>query len=481
MSLRQKAIRGAMWSAVEKWGAQLASTAIFLLLARLLGPETFGLVALANVFLAFMRIFLDQGFAQAIIQKDELEPEHLDTAFWTSVLMGALFILMIFMGAGFVANFYDEPQLAPIIRWMSFSFLFGGLSSVQSAILKRNMQFKAFAARSLVATVACGIAGVGAALAGLGIWSLVIKEFVFGLTGAILLWSVSNWKPGLRFSPSHFKELFSFGINIIGFNFLNFFNRRSDDILIGYFLGPVALGYYSVAYRLLLIMTQVLTTVTTQVALPTFSRIQKEREKMRNAYYKVTGLTSLISFPAFTLVAVLAPEIVHCFFGEQWIQSIAVMRVLALIGILHSISQFNGTVLLATGKPAIRLAIQCLNAFCNVLVFIIVVRWGIVAVALGYVVRGYILFPLSLAAVKNTIGIDIKRYLSQFRTPIVSIAFMASIILASKHLIGEQISPYLSLPLLAILGGLINLLFIYFLSPMLFKNIKEILKLSYNE
>ena len=299
MGLQQEAVRGAMWSALEKWGAQLVSTAIFLLLARLLGAEAFGLIALANVFLAFMQIFLDQGFAQAIVQKDKLETEHLDTAFWTSVLMGALFVLLIFAGSGFVADFYKEPDLALIVRWMSVSFLFSGLSSVQSAILQRNMQFKIFAVRSLVATVTCGIAGIGAALMGFGVWSLVVKEIVFGSTGALLLWSTSGWRPGFRFSPEHFKELFSFGINIIGFNFLDFFNRRSDDLLIGYFLGTVALGYYSVAYRLLLIMIKLLTNVTIQVALPTFSKLQKEPDRMRAAFYKVTRYTSLVSFPAF--------------------------------------------------------------------------------------------------------------------------------------------------------------------------------------
>ncbi|PSN18836.1 colanic acid exporter [filamentous cyanobacterium CCP5] len=474
MSLGQRAIRGVMWSAAEKWGAQLFSTIVFLLLARLLGPETFGLVALAHVFLAFMQIFLDQGFAQAIIQRDELEPEHLDTAFWTSVLMGALFSVTVFIGAGLVANFYDEPQLAPIIRWLSFGFVFGGMSSVQAAILKRNMQFKVFAIRTIIATAVCGIAGVGAALAGLGVWSLVIKELVYSLMGALLLWSISDWRPGFRFSSKHFNELFSFGINIVGSNFLNFFNRRSDDMLIGYFLGPVALGYYSVAYRLLLIMIQLLTNITAQVALPTFSRMQKEPERLRNAFYKVTKYTSLISFPAFLGMAVLAPELVQVLFGEQWMPSIPVMRILAFGGILQSVYQFNGTILLSIGKPAWKLGLQCLNATCNIITFLLLVQWGIIFVATGFVIRGYLLSPLPLLLIKKFIRIDLRIYLQQFLPPLSYSVLMAASIFAFQYLVrGWTLNSALLLALNIVVGCLSYALVIALISPNL---IKEILR-----
>ncbi|MEM9161801.1 MAG: lipopolysaccharide biosynthesis protein [Cyanobacteria bacterium P01_F01_bin.4] len=476
MSLRQKAIRGAMWSALEKWGAQLVSTAIFLLLARLLGVEAFGLVALANVFLAFMRIFLDQGFAQALVQKEQLEPAHLDTAFWTSLLMGVLLVLAILAGAGVVANFYDQPELAPIIRWMSISFLFAGLSSVQSAILQRNMQFKIFAARSLVATIACGVAGIGAALMGLGVWSLVVKEIVFASTGSILLWSTSGWMPGFRFSPKHFKELFSYGINILGLNFLNFFNLRSDDMLIGYFLGPVALGYYTVAYRLLLIMLKLLTSVTNQVALPTFSRMQKDPERMRNAFYKVTQYTSLISFPTFIGMAILAPELVQCLFGEEWMPSVPVMRILAFSGVLQSIYQFDGTILLSTGKPAWRLGLQCLGVVCNITVFLFVVNWGIAAVAAGFVIGGYVRSPLSMLLVKKIIHINLVKYTSRFLPAIASSGIMAGSILIMQYTLKDWIlNDALSLSLGIIFGILVYAFALALISPKLIKEVRSYL------
>ena len=472
MNMRQKIIHGVMWSAAEKWSAQLASTLIFFLLARLLEAKSFGLIALANVFLSLMQILLDQGFAQAIVQREKLEPEHLDTAFWTSVLMGICFVLATLFGAHWVSRIYQEPNLTPITQLMSFSFLFAGLSSVQSAILQRHMQFKAFAVRSLVATIACGIVGIGAALSGLGVWSLVIKELVFGSTASLLLWLQSDWRPGLRFSVKHFRELFSFGINIIGFNCLNFLNQHSDDMLIGYFLGSVALGYYTIAYRLLMIMSQLFTNITTQVSLPTFSRIQHQPEKLRGMYYKITQATSLASVPVFITLAVLAPDLVQFFFGEQWMPSVPAMRVLALAGTLQTVYAFNGTVLLAMNKPFWRLALQFANAVSNLVIFVFVVHWGIVFVALGYVVQGYILFPFLLLMINRLLDINFKQYISQYFPSIVGTFVMAVSILAIQFLLNNALIEPLSMGISVLTGALAYLTTINWLRPGIVRQFK---------
>lgn len=475
MSLRNKAIQGVKWSIIQKWGAQIVSTTIFLVLARLLGPEAFGLIALADVALAFVRLISEQGFSQAIIQKDKLEPEHLDTAFWTDLLLRLLAVAVIFSGAGFIANFYKEPALTPIIRWMSLSLLISGLNSVQAAILKRNMQFKFFAVRALASSAIGGSAGIIAALTGLGAWSLVIKHLTTNLINLILLWNVSKWRPNLRFSISHFKDLYAFGINIFGSNVVSFFNQRSDNMLIGYYLGPVALGYYTVGYRLLLIMVQLLTNVTAQVALPIFSRMQQEPERMRKAFYQVTEYTSLISFPAFLGMAVLAPELVQSLFGNEWLPSVPVMRILAFVGILQSIYFFNGTILLAIGKPGWRLKLQCLNATCNVITFFILVKWGIAAVATGFVVRSYILSPIPLIIIKRVIKIKTLKYLRQFRIPLITSLIMSFTLLSIKYLLGNLVSTYLLLSCSIVIGILVYLISLFLLAPTYFTEAKNIM------
>ena len=470
MSLKQKTVKGIVWSFLEKWCNQLVSTTVFLILARLLGPEAFGLIALASVFIAFMTTFLQQGFAEAIIQREQLDPEHLDTAFWISLGTGITLTTIALAGAGLVAIGFSEPQLTPVIRWLSLNFLFTSLQSVQMAILRRRFAFRTLALRSSIATLVSGMVGVSMAFSGWGIWSLVGQQLTNGLVGVLVLWRGSDWQPGFSVSKSHFHQLFAFGSNVMGLNILKFFNRRSDDFLIGYYLGSVALGYYTVAYRLLLVMMNILTTTMTQVALPSFSRLQEDKNRLRHVFYSATQLTSLIAFPAFCTVLVLAPELVKVLFGEEWLTSIPVMQVLSLVGILQSVSYFNGTIMMAMGKPSWRLRINFLNAIVNVLAFLIAVRWGILAVAVAFVISGYLLSPLNLWAVYKLINIKISTYLQQYLAPLTGSILMAGTTLGTKFWLNNlgvslQIQLFICLPI----AGLAYALSILILAPELAK------------
>jgi PST family polysaccharide transporter len=469
MSIGKKAVKGVVWSVIQHWGSQTISFLVFSLLARLLEPEGFGLVALASVFIAFMEIFLDQGLTQAIVQRNELDPEHLDSAFWANLTVGILLTIFGIAFAEPIANLFNNPQLEPIIQWLSLSFLFGAFSRVQQAIFHRKLAFKVVAVRSLAATLLGGTVGVVMAFQGFGVWSLVGQRLTNDLTGAVVLWGASDWRPKFNVSVKHFKELFAFGINMVGFNIVNFFNRRADDFLIGYFLGTVALGYYTVAYRILWVMTQLLVTVTSQVALPTFSRLQEEPEKLQRAFYTVTQFTSLIAFPSFLGVAALAPELVQVLFGSKWQPSIPVMQVLAFIGILHSMIYFNSTVMMAKGKPSWRFGVNCLNAVINVIAFALVTRWGIVAVALAYVISGYLVFPISIYLVRKLIPLQIITYLCQYIIPLTGTLVMIMTIWGVKQLFGGLMNSVSFLIVEIGMGAIAYLLTIYLIAPKLFR------------
>jgi O-antigen/teichoic acid export membrane protein len=472
MNLKQKAVKGVFWSAIQSWGSQGISFLVFTLLARLLAPETFGLMALADVFLAFIQVFLDQGFSTAIIQRRELEPEHLDTAFWTNLAIGIFMTGLGIVTANLIAYFFKQPELAPIIRWLSLSFIIRSLSAVQEAIFRRNLAFKTLAVRSLIAVVTGGAVGLFMAFKGFGVWSLVCQILSGNLVQIIVLWWASNWRPKLRVSRKHFQDLFSFGINIVGIKVLGFFNRRSDDLLIGYFLGPKALGYYTIAYRILLVMTQLLTDMINNCALPVFSTMQKEPEKMRNAFYKATQLSSLIAFPAFLGMAALAPEITLISFGEKWLPSVPVMQILAFIGIVHSVTYFDSTVMTAMGKMSLQLKINCLNSLANIIGFAIAVRWGIIAVAVAYVTRAYLIMPINLYILKRLINIKLSVYFRQYLSQAVGTIMMIFAILAVKHFLGDLITIKITLLAICItIGILIYGLIIILTEPKLYREV----------
>lgn len=478
MSIKEKAVKGVVWSAIQSWGSQAGSLIVFFVLARLLDPEAFGFVALANVFLAFMQIFLNQGFAQVIVQRKDLEPEHLDTAFWTNLTIGVLLTITGVSSAGLVANVFNQPQLTPILQGFSVLCLITSFGSIQQALLERNLEFKAIALRWLAGTVIGGLVGVGMAVYGFGVWSLVGQQLAQDLVGTIVLWSLSDWRPGLKVSFKHFQHLFSFGISLIGFNFLGFLNTRTDDFLIGYFLGTVALGYYSIAYRILGVLTQLLVTTSTQVALPTFSRLQEDLELFRKAFYTATQLTSLIAFPIFFGVVVLAPELIILLFGEQWRPSILVLQILCFAGILRTINFFKSSVFIALGKPSWTLWFSLFNTTVNLIGFVIAVRWGIIAVAASYAIRGYLIFPINHWAVSKLIQTPLLTYLCTFVTPLVGALIMAATILGSKHFLGNIISPTLLLGTCTVVGTIVYGATIRLFSPKLFQKLLNFVHLA---
>ena len=455
MSLRQKAAKGIFWSVVQKWGRAGISIITFIVLSRLLTPDAFGVVALATVFTVFMELFLDQGFGAAIVQRNELEPEHLDTAFWINVVTGVLMTIGLIAASGFVATIFDEPRLAPVLRWLSIIFILSSLSSTQISILQRNLAFKSLAARSLAATVVGGVIGMTMAFAGFGVWSLVGQDLVTTGVGAVILWWTSDWRPGFKVSMKHYKELFNFGVSIVGNHALTIMIRRSDDLLIGYFLGPTLLGFYTIGYQLLLVIIRLVTEVTNSVAFPAFSRIQEQPERMRRAFYNVTQYTSLFAFPVFIGLAVLAPELVPAIFGEKWTPSIPVMQVLSLIGILQSVLFINGSVIKAAGKPSWQLGIMLLNAVCSVIGFLLVVQKGIVAVAASFVIVGYLLAPVSYIAVRKLIQVDFRTYLWQFIPSLFASLAMAAVVTGLRYIFGGQsLNIYLELAIYLLAGML---------------------------
>lgn len=432
MSLRRQAARGVFWTAAGNWGYQLSTLVVFSVLANLLTPQAFGLVALASVFVALMKLVEEQGLADALVQRANLEPEHLDTAFWISVGLSVVLALALTVGSSLIAGLVNEPDVAPILAWLSLSLVISGFSSVQRAILTRELRFASLTVRTLSSVIIGGIVGVGAALAGFGVWSLVAQLITLELVGVVALWTASDWRPSMRFSASHFRELFSFGSSVLGFKLLRFGERRIDNLMVGSLIGATALGFYVVAYRLLNLIINITTSVIGSVAFPVFSRIQSDPEQVKTAYYKAVRQTSVMSFPAFLGLMAVAPEATRLFFGNQWDASVPALQVLAIAGIAQSILFVNGVVLKSLGRPGWRLAIMAVSVLVLVVAFGIAVQWGIVAVAWALVVVTYGMAPVWLIATHRLVELSVRKYLAQIGPPLLASVVMAGVVFALK-------------------------------------------------
>lgn len=474
MNLREKAINGVLWSATQTWGVRVISFLVMIALARLVVPEAFGLVAYATVFIAFAQIFVDQGFSDAIVQFAQLDREHLDTAFWISLLTGGILTVGSYFASGAIAGLFREPQLVPILRWLSPIFVLSALSSVQQAILRRKLAFKALSIRSLAANLISGVVAVIMAFGGYGVWSLVAKLLIAAVVNAVMLWQVSDWRPSFRFSIGRFRQLLVFGIHIVGGNFVDFLSVHSDDFLIGYFLGPVALGYYTLAYNLLIVMTDLLISVPNAVAFPLFSSLQTDAAGVQRAFGQVVRLQSMAAFPIFVGTAALSAELIMQLYGNAWVASIPVLQLLMLIGIVRSAMYIYSSIFRAAGKPSWRFGLYALTAALNVVGFALVVRLGIVAVAASYVIVSYVLMPLYFLLIRRLIGVSIRTHLSHYGPAIISSVVMAGMIYALRTLIWDDVSLPIRLCALVAAGAMTYLLTLRFVHPPAFRQMVKV-------
>jgi O-antigen/teichoic acid export membrane protein len=474
MNLRQEAVKGVTWSAAQKWGVRIISFLVMLILARLVLPESFGLVAYATVFTAFAGIFVEQGYSDAIVQFPNLEREHLDTAFWISILTGALLTITTIAASGVIANLFHEPQLVPVLKWLSPIFILSALSSVQQSLLRRKLAFKSLTLRSLISTIASGVVAVTMAFLGFGVWSLVAKLLVDGAVSVIALWQVSDWRPSFHLSRRHLKELFSFGSHIMGGNIVDFLSVHSDDFLIGYFLGPIALGYYTLAYNLLLVMTDLLISVPNLVVFPVFAKLQGDPERLESAFFQVTQLQSIIAFPIFLGISLVAPEAVRLLYTDKWAASIPVMQILMLIGIVRSAIYFYSSIFRAAGKPSWRFGIYTITAALNVAGFLLVVRLGIVAVAASYVVVSYILMPLYFFMIRNLIHVSIRSHLRQYIPATVSSLIMIVVVFALRYFIGQNFPDLIRMVIFVLAGVAAYLIALRIVRPALYTKMLEL-------
>lgn len=481
MGLREKAVRGIGWSAARNWGGRAINLAVFVVLARLLSPAAIGLVALAGVYVSLVKVFVDQGFVDALVQRDELRSAHLDTAFWTNMALGGVFVGVSVWLAGPVAQFFEWAGQTPLagaaasytaggasldglIRGLSPAFVLAALVGVQEALFERDLDYRLLAIRKLVAMATGGAVGIGMALRGWGAWSLVGYQLVERATAAVVLWTASDWRPRLRWRLARFRELFAFGANVAGANLLGFFKRRSDVMVVA-LLGPAALGLYEVARRILRVTNELLMQTISTVVFSAFSRLQNEPERARQGFYSTTRMVSLVALPLFVGGAVLAPELFGMLFGEQFVPSAPIFRVLAFVGVLQAGFYFNGAVMSAMGRPGWQFGINGLNAAANVGAMLLALPYGVVGVAGAYTLRAYLLAPLSFLAVRHLIGVEWRAYLGVYRTPLVASALMAAGVWALRAFVMEGVIPLVVLLVGVPAGAAIYAVAVWLIEP----------------
>jgi O-antigen/teichoic acid export membrane protein len=433
MSMKRTAVISALWAAGAAWALRGISALVFLVLARLVDPSAFGLVALAAVYVLTTQTISDQGLATALIQRDSIEDAHKDSAFWANLTVGLLLALLTFVLADPISRLYGEPRLAPILRWFAISPVLAALSIVQQALLSRSLRFRELALRQLVGALAGGATGIAMAYAGMGVWALVAQHITNQTVSVIVLWSVTSWRPRFAFSWRHFRELFNFGFNVLAANIVRAIGFQADRLILGYFLGATALGYYSVAQRLLSILTDFVAGSAERIVVPLFARIQGEKERVNRGLMTAQRILTLVTVPAFVGLAATAPVLVPVLLGAKWQPSVLSTQILAAASLGFCLSFFFGQVLTALGRPGLRLGVVVAQALSLCAVCFIAVRFGLAGVSLAVMLNQVLFYGVELVILRRNAGFSLPAYLGEGMLPLAgSVAMAAGVILLGR-------------------------------------------------
>jgi PST family polysaccharide transporter len=421
--------RSFAWTAGRALLTRGLSLISFVILARLLSPHEYGLAALASVFGLLLGILAAGGFAQALVQRPDIDRTDLDTVFWFATALGAVLAVVLCIAAWPLADVFDQPDLTAVLQVMSISILVSGAASAHLAVLQRRMAFDTIAKVGVTANVIATIFGVAFAFLGFGVWALVVQSVIGPVGTGIGVILRSGYRPGRSVSLERMRSLFRFSRNVLGMSFMTFFNQRTDDFLIGSFLGSAALGIYTVGYRLLTVMLDVLVTSVQGVMFPTFSRVQAQPARLRTAYLAASRMGAFIAFPAFMFVAAAAPDIVHVVFGAKWDRSVPIMQILCFAGPLWAVMQFNSALLTSVGRPEVVLRLAVAGTALQVAAFAIAVNFGIAWVAAAYVVRLYVMAPPGLILASRLLGGSTGVFMRGLFAPALATAAMAASVL----------------------------------------------------
>jgi PST family polysaccharide transporter len=452
---RAAAARSIWWALLESCGLSGLSFATVVVLARFLAPADFGLAAMALGFVQIFGALAGSLFHDAIIQRQDLRPIHLDSAFWASTLIGGALSLACWLAGDVIARAMGEPAVAPVLGWMSLSLVFSGVDGALVADLRRGMNFKALATRSLLGRIAGALIGIAGGVLGLGVWALVAQQITAAALAAAVVILRAPRRPSLRISPLAIRELSGFAIATLMNQLLGFSNLRIFIILAGSLLGASAVGYLNLGFRLVDAIKDSLAAAANQLAMPLLARRQGDSEALRRVYHQASEFTCVATLPVFAGMIACADDIVTIVFGARWLPAAPVVQILAATAIVYFIRLFNGTVLSAVGRPLLNAAangVACAFTTVGLLVF---GRFGIIAAALVWGTRVLVTLPLGFAFQQRTTGMDVADQLRGAIGPILSATVMALLVYAVRlELLGAW-GPRERLFLLVPLGALV--------------------------
>lgn len=392
--LKGRSVRGGVVTVGAQGCKFLLNMASTMILARLLTPEDFGLVAMVTAVTGFVAMFKDAGLSMATVQREHVTQGQISTLFWVNVALSLAVTLLVALSSSLIARFYGELRLQSIAMVIAGTFVFSGLTVQHQALMRRQMQFGYLAIIEIVSMLSGGLTAVAMAWQGCGYWALVGMTMCNTIVNCLLVWILVDWRPGAPVRRSGARSMLRFGGGLTLFSFLNYVTRNSDNIVIGYALGGGSLGVYGKAFGLLMMPIQQINAPVASVLVPSLSRLQHDPRRYRHVYLRAIGMLSFVGMPLVCYLFVAADEVVEILLGSGWEETVSVFRWLAPAALFGTINVAPGWLCVSLGKTKVPVVWAAISAPATVATLLIGSHWGIDGVAAGSTLSWCILFTL---------------------------------------------------------------------------------------
>ena len=426
-SLKQKTTKGLLWSSVERFSNQGVQFVFSIILARLLSPSDFGIIAMITIFFAIAQSFVDSGFSNALVRKTDRREDDLSTCFYFNIGVGIIAYIVLFLIAPLVANFYNQPILSPIIRITGLGVILNSLCVVQQALFTIKIDFKSQAKITLSATVISGIVGIILAYQGYGIWALVWQGVASSIVRMGLLWFMSKWRPTTGFSKSSFNYLFGYGSKLLASGLLDTIYNNIYPIVIGKFYTPAQLGNYSRALSFAQLPSSNITSILQRVTFPVLSTIQDDIPRLQANYRRLLKLSAFIVFPLMTGLAAVAFPMIRIILTPKWEGCSLYLQIICFALMWYPIHAINLNLLQVKGRSDLFLRLEIIKKIVGVCIMCITIPLGITAMCIGMVVSSLISLFINTYYTGKLINIG---YLKQMKDvlPILIVSLIMGIV-----------------------------------------------------
>ncbi len=451
--IARKAGRGILWNFLTYGLGKLVVLVTTVILARLLTKGDLGLVAIALVAINYLSVVKDLGLGVALIQKRDNVDEAANTVFTINLILGVGLSIIVFPLAPLVATYFNDPMVTPVLRWLGLSFAINALGAIHVVLLMRELDYRRKFIPDMGNTLVKGVASIGLAYAGFGVWALVWGQIAGALASVILVWIVLPWRPRLALERKITSVLMKFGASVTVGDILGVVIDNIDYIIVGKLFGLAQLSIYTLAYRLPEMLLIGNLWVMSGVIFPAFSSIQDKVGEMRRGVLASVRLIQLIAVPISLGLLIAADPIVRVLFGEQWLEAIPVLRVLAVYAWVYSLGYHIGDVYKAIGRPDILLMLTVLTFIVIVPSIYIGSYFGLIGIAWGHLFAVLIRRVVSLTLATRFVKVSIVDIIKELKPSFLGGVVMAPVALAVLYLT-TTFTPFIQLTLVVLAGAI---------------------------